>query len=94
MSRRERAALYREAARSVAQDEVPCACWAVEDAAGDLSSEERVAFMGAFKPRNSEGRGFRAGFWLERESESAKDSQHRRVVALCLAAAMARTGDL
>lgn len=66
-----------------------------------MMPHERVAFAEVFKPTDTEceddGDGaFRIHRWLQKwkEHDGHPDAVHRRVVALCLAAAMSETGDL
>lgn len=91
--------VYLEAARLVADQKENAACFAICTAAkwrGHYYQDapEVKAFSEMFRPRSKEGRGFDSHCWLALDSELRTEgdhhpeTRHRRIVALCLMAAM------
>jgi hypothetical protein len=89
------AAIYREAARMIAEEETTFSCIAVRDAAMSRESYEltpiAVRYAEMFSPFDER---LVSTFDFEPSDRCDEASINHRVIALCLAAAMAETGDL
>lgn len=85
-------AIYLEAARLVAQRKQGAACIAIDSVTGSWHTEARYAFNAMFRPTREEldEHGHYNGCWLQARSEDDRDAElrNRRVVALCLMAAI------
>ncbi len=94
MTNAERAALYLDAAENIEADRNTYSCCAIVYSWDCIIADPRIIARDAYSARFCPVEGQDFGFWLDDAGIDPFDRKEFRLTALCLAAAMARTGDL